>query len=77
MKPFREVGMELSARFDGATHVKVIESRKKRSRLRPAQKNVKKPSKKDLVYLEESPDFCFKNVTYDFLTKSLLSVFVN
>lgn len=63
MKPFREVGMELSARFDGATHVKVIESRKKRSRLRPAQKNVKKPSKKDLVYLEESPDFCFKNVT--------------
>ncbi|KAJ6219048.1 hypothetical protein RDWZM_004860 [Blomia tropicalis] len=63
MKPFREVGQDLSSRFDGATHVKVIESRKKRSRLRPAQKNVKKPSKRDLVFLEESPDFCFKNLT--------------
>ena len=61
LKPFREVGEELAQKFDGATHVKIVQSRKKRSRLKPAQKNVRRPSKRDLVYLEDSPDFCFHN----------------
>ncbi|KAH9497198.1 hypothetical protein DERF_013203 [Dermatophagoides farinae] len=64
LKPFREVGQELAQKFDGATHVKIVQSRKKRSRLKPAQKNVKRPSKRDLVYLEDSPDFCFHNASH-------------
>lgn len=66
MKPFSQVGLELSNRFDGATQVKPVNGSRKAKRSRrlvPAMKNVKRPSKKDLVYLEESPDFCFANMT--------------
>ncbi|XP_054159552.1 protein Wnt-1-like [Oppia nitens] len=62
LKQFREVGNQLVRRFDGSTHVKPMD-RKNQSRLRPTRKDIKRPSKKDLVYLEESPDFCFKNMS--------------
>ncbi len=55
MSLFREVGESLRQRFDGASHVRY--SNKKR-RLVPASRHMKKPSKTDLVYLRESPDFC-------------------
>lgn len=60
MKPFRAIGDELIRKFDGATHVNIIE-RKEKIRLRPTRKDIKRPSKKDLVYLDESPDYCMSN----------------
>ncbi|XP_067665538.1 protein Wnt-4-like [Haliotis asinina] len=55
MKAFRKIGSALKARFDGASIVRVDRNRLKLKRL---NKNQKRPTKRDLVYLEESPDFC-------------------
>ncbi|XP_022253065.1 protein Wnt-4-like [Limulus polyphemus] len=62
LKPFRQVGEWLTRKFDGATHVQII---KKHDTLRlvPWKKDIKKPSRKDLVYLEEAPDYCYRNET--------------
>ncbi|GIX77652.1 protein Wnt-5b [Caerostris extrusa] len=57
LKPFREIGDLLTSKFDGATLVKAVERRHK-VKLRPVRKNVKRPSKKDLVFLDDSPDYC-------------------
>lgn len=65
LKPFREIGDLLTSKFDGATLVKAVERRHK-IKLRPVRKNVKRPSKKDLVYLDESPDYCLRNETWVF-----------
>ncbi|XP_071044208.1 protein Wnt-5a [Parasteatoda tepidariorum] len=62
LKPFREIGDLLTSKFDGATLVKAVERRHK-TKLRPVRKNVKRPSKKDLVYLDDSPDYCVRNET--------------
>lgn len=61
MKPFRAIGEALVKRFDSATQVKVVESRSGKSRLRPVRRNAKKPGKKDLVFLDDSPDYCQRN----------------
>ncbi|CAH1797263.1 unnamed protein product [Owenia fusiformis] len=58
MGNFKEVGSILKEKFDGASQVKFS---KKKNRLLPIGKNQKKPTKKDLVYIDDSPDFCEYN----------------
>lgn len=61
---FRVVGDALLARFEGASHVKMVEKkRKKIKKLRAISKDLKPPNKTDLVYLQESPDYCELNET--------------
>ncbi|KAK6642329.1 hypothetical protein RUM43_003830 [Polyplax serrata] len=61
---FRVVGDALLARFEGASHVKLVEKkRKKIKKLRAVSKDLKPPNKTDLVYLQESPDYCEVNET--------------
>ncbi|GFS02389.1 protein Wnt [Elysia marginata] len=55
MKPFRRIGSLLKNKFDGASVVRWDNSRSKLKRITNLHK---RPTKKDLVYLNESPDFC-------------------
>ncbi|RXG54675.1 Protein Wnt-4 [Armadillidium vulgare] len=57
MRDFRKVGDALRSRFEGASYVKLV-TRRKKKKLRPKRKGVKKPTRRDLVYLESSPDYC-------------------
>ncbi|XP_049773438.1 protein Wnt-6-like [Schistocerca cancellata] len=58
MPPFRDVGNRLKERFDGAA--KVIPSNDGRSFM-PEGPTIKQPERTDLVYSEDSPDFCLPN----------------
>lgn len=58
MNSFRQMGAYLKSKFDGAS---LVEFNTKKTKLRRVSADQKKPSKKDLVYLEESPDFCEHN----------------
>jgi len=60
LSSFRKIGDELTRRFDGATQMSYVQ-RKQKSRLRPSKRDVKRPSKKDLIYLDDSPDYCMVN----------------
>ncbi|KAI1301750.1 Protein Wnt-5a [Halotydeus destructor] len=62
LKTFRAIGDMLIKKFDSATQVKTMEHRD-RLRLKPAIRDAKKPSKKDLVFLDDSPDYCTQNET--------------
>ncbi|XP_025086682.1 protein Wnt-6-like [Pomacea canaliculata] len=55
MPAFRDVGDRLKARFDGAAKVIISNDAKE---LLPEGETIKPPSKEDLVYSEESPNFC-------------------
>lgn len=57
---FREIGAILKDKFDGAS--KVIASNDGRS-FTPEISSIKLPSSDDLVYSEESPNFCEPDVT--------------
>lgn len=59
---FRQVGEALFQRYEGAAHVKLVEG-KRRKKLRPVSPDIKKPNKTELVYLEDSPDYCEENET--------------
>ncbi|XP_037866642.1 protein Wnt-6 [Bombyx mori] len=59
MPTFREVGDRLRDRFEGAA--KVIASNDGDSFM-PESPSIKKPGKKDIIYSEESPDFCAPNL---------------
>ena len=52
---FNEVGDSLKISYDGA---KKVRYNVRRNALRPAQRHYAKPSKQDLVYFQESPNFC-------------------
>src|SRR5688572_22796089 len=55
MSSLREIGIRLKSRFDGA--VRVLQGNDGRTVV-PAMKSLKPPSREDLVYAEESPDYC-------------------
>ncbi|KAK9884152.1 hypothetical protein WA026_005104 [Henosepilachna vigintioctopunctata] len=65
LPPFRQVAEGLFQRYEGASHVKFVERRRKK--LRAVSPDLKKPNKTDLVYLDESPDYCEKNETLNVL----------
>lgn len=56
MPPFRIIGNRLRERFDGA--VKVISGNDGHSSFTQADTTIKPPAKEDLVYTDDSPDFC-------------------
>ncbi|XP_003373865.1 protein Wnt-2b [Trichinella spiralis] len=58
MTDFQTIGEALSKKFDGAVKVKFSGLRHK---LKPYVAGHKKPTKRDLVYLQQSPDFCQEN----------------
>lgn len=53
---FTDVGDELMKRYESATHVQ--RSSKDPHKLRPVRRGVRRPKRKDLVYIVESPDYC-------------------
>ena len=55
MAPFREIGRHLKQKFDGASMVTL---NTKKSKLKPVDRRIKKPAKDELVYMEDSPDYC-------------------
>lgn len=61
---FRGAGGALAALHEGAALVRLAQRGGRRpARLRPARPDLKRPNKTDLVYLEESPDYCERNFT--------------
>lgn len=61
---FRVAGAALAALHEGAALVRLAQRGGRRpARLRPARPDLKRPNKTDLVYLEDSPDYCERNIT--------------
>ncbi|XP_013164033.1 PREDICTED: protein Wnt-5b-like isoform X2 [Papilio xuthus] len=56
---FREIGDYLRDKYEGATEVKVS----RRGKLRLGNPRYSLPTANDLVYLEDSPNYCIKNET--------------
>ncbi|XP_071499077.1 protein Wnt-5b-like [Diadema antillarum] len=54
LPPFREVGTILKDKYDGATQVRVT----RRGKLLNVDSRFNKPTRDDLVYLEQSPNYC-------------------
>lgn len=61
MPSFREVGLKLKDKFDGA--IKVIGTNDGKG-VQPAEETLKPPGRLDLVYTENSPNFCRRNKKY-------------
>jgi wingless-type MMTV integration site family protein 2 len=59
MQSFSEVGTYLKHKYNGATRVQISQAR---PQLIVAHQNHKSPTKNDLVYIEDSPDYCVRNV---------------
>ncbi|GFR87747.1 protein Wnt [Elysia marginata] len=58
MQEFRLVAAHLKTRYNGATHVMMAQDG---NALRVADRNHKRPTRSDLVYMEDSPDYCVQN----------------
>lgn len=56
LAPFSDIGEELMKRYERATHVQP--SNKDPHKLRPVRRGVRRPKRKDLVFIEESPNYC-------------------
>ncbi|GAB6029242.1 Protein Wnt-5b, variant 2 [Chamberlinius hualienensis] len=56
---FREVGDVLKDKYDGATEVRI----NKRGKLQLANPRFNVPTAEDLVYMDESPDYCTRNLS--------------
>ncbi|ODM89412.1 Protein Wnt-7b [Orchesella cincta] len=78
LTPFREIGEKIREKFEGAFRVKPVRRSENKPpshsngkptklRLKPMMKEMKKPTKKDLVYIEESPTYCDRNETFHVL----------
>ncbi|XP_030765210.1 protein Wnt-1-like [Sitophilus oryzae] len=65
LPPLRKISEGLYKRYEGASHVKYVERRRKK--LKVVKPEFKKPNRTDLVYLEDSPDYCEKNETLNIL----------
>ena len=55
---FRETGDRLKDKYDGATHVHF---NRQGTKLVQSNPRYNRPTKEDLVYLEQSPDYCLPN----------------
>ncbi len=66
LAPFRSIGEVLKSKYDSASEVRVT----KKGKLQMTDSRFNKPTKDDLVYLEQSPDYC----NYDPRTGSLGTV---
>lgn len=61
---FRVTGIALAQLHEGAALVRLAQrGGRKPARLRPARPDLKRPNKTDLVFLEDSPDYCERNLT--------------
>ena len=58
-----QIGAALMERFDGAYQMSYSLKKSKKTKLQILEKGMKKPTKKDLVYLDDSPDYCERNIT--------------
>jgi len=70
LTPFRVIGEKIREKFEGAYRVKAVRrsinknGKLNKLRLKPVWKDMKRPSKKDLVYLDDSPTYCDRNETF-------------
>uniref|UniRef100_A0ABD2WR95 Protein Wnt n=1 Tax=Trichogramma kaykai TaxID=54128 RepID=A0ABD2WR95_9HYME len=64
LPPFRAAGTALAQLHEGAALVRLAQRGPRRpARLKPARPELKRPNKTDLVYLDDSPDYCERNLT--------------
>ena len=60
MQQFRKVGHHLRNKYNGATEVSINQEG---TSLIVANKHHKKPTRNDMVYFEESPDYCLQDAS--------------
>ncbi|XP_014208971.1 protein Wnt-1-like [Copidosoma floridanum] len=60
---FRAASTALAQLHEGAALVRLVHGSRRPARLRPARPELKRPNKTDLVYLDDSPDYCERNLT--------------